>query len=359
MPTTNMQTAAYIVAYVTFFFGCLSLAARLYTRTQVLKIWGWDDNLAIIIGLVSCGQQVVLHLFLYWGCGLPIATLTPVQQGAILKVLFVEEVWYYVTHFVIKLALLLFYIHLSPNKVFRAFVYIGFATNAAIFVINNLLAFLQCTPFDAIINPAVHPEAKCMDKMVLFIVPSVLNIMQDLYILILPVSTVLSLQMTLRRKLAVISVLSFGASAVIVAAFRLLPLLELGSNPDVSYVLGKMVIVAALEIQFAVIAVNLPPLKALWMKWTGGSSNGSNMQSGAKAYKLGSINKGREGDSKASKGRSKRGSVTRMEHGDPGTESEEELFKQAGLRGKTADNGDVISITTEAVRSEEHMYNTH
>lgn len=78
-------------------------------------------------------------------------------------------------------------------------------------------------------------------------------------ILFLPIPTVMSLQMPFRQKIAVLSVIGFGASAVIVALCRFVVLKELGSTDDISYVLGNMVIVVALEIQSAVVAVTCQP----------------------------------------------------------------------------------------------------
>lgn len=164
--------------------------------------------------------------------------------------------------------------------------------------------------------------------------------------------------MSMRRKVAVLSVIAFGSSSVIIACFRLIPLLELNSSPDTSWVLGEMVIVAALEIQFAVVAVNLPSLKALWMRITGGSSAGSGpSKSNSKGYKLSSLDRngaqsaavgpwGKGGRSKGS-----RGSITRLENGITTTESEEELFRQGGttlqlpIQGKKDDSG-AIKVTT-------------
>ena len=166
------------------------------------------------------------------------------------------------------------------------------------------------------------------------------NIFEDIYILVLPISTVLNLQMSTRRKVAVLSVISFGTSAVLVACLRLIPLFELNSSPDVSYVLGKMVIVAAVEIQLAIIAVNLPSLKALWNKVTGGSSAGSKPGSSrSRSHRMWSL--------KSSKNRVSRGSITRMENNVKGTESEEELWKQAGARqaAQTPESG--ITVTQE------------
>jgi hypothetical protein len=58
------------------------------------------------------------------------------------------------------------------------------------------------------------------------------NILEDFYILVLPISTVWNLQMSMRRKIAVLGVIAFGGSSVIIACFRLFPLLELSDDPD-------------------------------------------------------------------------------------------------------------------------------
>ena len=120
-----------------------------------------------------------------------------------------------------------------------------------------------------------------------------------------------------------------------VACLRLIPLFEMNSTTDLSYTLGKMVIVAALEIQLAVVAVNLPSLKALWVKILGDESIGSGRPyEKRKSYRLRSIGGGTDdistvgGSSKRlGKGKMPLGSITRMEHGVGG--SEEELVNQA------------------------------
>jgi hypothetical protein len=162
--------------------------------------------------------------------------------------------------------------------------------------------------------------------------------------------------MSLRRKIAVISVLAFGAAAVLISALRIIILYELHDTNDMSYVLGKMVIVAALEIEFAVVAVNLPSIKALWNKITGGSTNGSGRgisggyETGTgrgKGYKLSSFERSGNGEGRTRVGGAKsRGSVT-ISRLDKGSESEEELFRQAGMGGR-------IKVTTKvAITSEE------
>lgn len=79
-----------------------------------------------------------------------------------------------------------------------------------------------------------------------------------------------------------VSVIGFGASAVIVVLCRFVVLKELGSTRDISYVLGNMVIVAALEVQSAVVAVNLTAMKALFSRVI----DFSEYPSGSADYKL-------------------------------------------------------------------------
>jgi hypothetical protein len=89
----------------------------------------------------------------------------------------------------------------------------------------------------------------------------------DLYILCLPITMVWSLQMALRRKLTILSVLAFGLVSVSVAIVRLPVLLSVTSgSTDVSIDVGKMIVVASFEVQCAIIAVNLPSLSSLWTK---------------------------------------------------------------------------------------------
>jgi hypothetical protein len=67
---SNLRPLAYAVAYTTFFFGLASMGLRAYCRVRFLKTWVWDDLWALAILIFSVGQQVILHMFLYWGCGL-------------------------------------------------------------------------------------------------------------------------------------------------------------------------------------------------------------------------------------------------------------------------------------------------
>ncbi|KAH6851565.1 hypothetical protein BKA58DRAFT_326344, partial [Alternaria rosae] len=236
---------------------------------------------------------------------------------------FIEEIVIYGAHSVIKITFLLFYLRLSVGQMFRGFVYLGFALAFSVFLSSLLMTVLQCIPFEKILNPMLHPEVTCIDMRVMMLTPPILNIFMDLYIICLPIPSVLTLRMNLRRKVTVISVLAFGIISVTVAILRLPVLISVSSmKTDLSIDAGKMIIVASFEVQCAIVAANLPAMKALWRKVRGKySSAGSYERSKEKPYRLSSMR--RELWNK----RASMGTITRLEQGLTGNESQVELVE--------------------------------
>ncbi|KAL6915402.1 hypothetical protein FSST1_006897 [Fusarium sambucinum] len=320
--STDLYVAAYVVAYITFAIGVLSSIARFYSRALVIKSWGWDDWASVVVFLVNIVHQVVLQLFMNLGCGKPGNVNCSFASPDLMKTAFIEEIVIYAAHAVIKTTFLLFYMRLSPENPFRAFVYAGFVLVFSTFLSSLLMTVLQCIPFEKILNPMLFPEVKCIDTRTVMLTPPILNIIMDLYILGIPISTIWSLQMTLRRKITVLSVLAFGIVSLTVALIRLPVLVSVTSmESDASIDVGKMVIVAAFEVQCAIVAVNLPSLKPLWVKIKGRqSTSDSNGPSAQQPYKLSSMD-----NKDGSKKNNSMGVVTRLERGLSTNESEEEL----------------------------------
>ncbi|KAF7596102.1 hypothetical protein BBP40_003364 [Aspergillus hancockii] len=205
---------------------------------------------------VNAMQQMILYMFLRYGlrevsentgdegvCRINpnykrhANTLSDPQLETITKWLFIEEIFYMSTHWTVKQAFLVFYLRLSPHKGLKLAVYGTMDLYTAFTIITWLLAILQCTPFDAILPPAKYPQATWINKFVLLVVPSVLNIVTDLIILTPPISTVVALQMSRRSKAVVLGIICFGSFSVITALCRFIILKQPTVDPDISFVL--------------------------------------------------------------------------------------------------------------------------
>jgi hypothetical protein len=139
--------------------------------------------------------------------------------------------------------------------------------------------------------------------------------------------------MSLRRKVAILSVLTCGICSVTVAILRLPVLVTVTSAPDTSYEVGKMIIVASFEVQAAIVAVNLPALKPIWKRIRRGSSAASKHDYSDKVHHELSSMEGRNSNKKKF---DSTGSITRLERGITSTESEEELFQHAHNQSQSA-----------------------
>lgn len=93
------------------------------------------------------------------------------------------------------------------------------------------------------------------------------NMTTDLFILVLPLPVIWTLQMTLKRRLAVLCVITTGGSAVLTSGLRAIILFEFATSPDFTWSLGKMVIISNVEMQVGIIAANMPSMKAFYTCW--------------------------------------------------------------------------------------------
>jgi hypothetical protein len=64
-----------------------------------------------------------------------------------------------------------------------------------------------------------------------------------------------------------ISIVSLGAVVVLISSLRMIVLREFQKEEDVTYSLGKLIIISSIEIDVAIIAANGPSLKTFWARY--------------------------------------------------------------------------------------------
>jgi hypothetical protein len=105
-----------------------------------------------------------------------------------------------------KLSILLLYFRLfSPTKTIRIWIYVGIITTLLNHVVGTILAITLCLPSDAL------GYSKCAGRLnPLDVAISVINILSDFYILILPLFVISRLHMQRSKKLGVGAVFFTG-----------------------------------------------------------------------------------------------------------------------------------------------------
>lgn len=110
--------------------------------------------------------------------------------------------------------MLFLYLRIFPSKPFKHACYTLIALVTASGIAFTLVTIWQCKPIPAfwdksLLGPA-HPGNHCFDSEAFWFSYSVINIILDFFILLLPVHEILKLQLPMREKIALIGVFGLG-----------------------------------------------------------------------------------------------------------------------------------------------------
>lgn len=112
----------------------------------------------------------------------------------------------------VKSSILVLYYSLFPNRIFRWCV-LGMLVYVGIWTVSFFFSHLfTCFPITAFID--FFQDKNCVNQVAMFLTVLYTNIIADFVILFLPIPMVISTQMKLRTKLAVLGMLTLGAAYV-------------------------------------------------------------------------------------------------------------------------------------------------
>ncbi|KAG9254481.1 uncharacterized protein F5Z01DRAFT_107874 [Emericellopsis atlantica] len=363
----DMRPLAYGVITALFPIAMITIPMRIWVRGVALQALSWDDWMMASMLIFFPTQQAILYFFLDKGAGehLEVVLATrPEVMTDLLKVgtgghpergfanetqltrdggqgLLAEEFYYVWMQFSVKLCFLLFFFRLSSQRPFRIALWSVIVFHVGSTIAIWLLYALQCQPLEAFYYKERYPDVQCISNDIAYFIPYSLNLFVDVCIFVLPLPTIITLQMSSKRKLAVIAVVTAGGSAVLCGGLRAIILFEFSESPDFTWALGKMVIISAVEIDMGIIAANMPAIKAFYKCWRQGklgAGQGKYLEnSSAGQASAGSRSAGLELSSNAP--RSKTGAAVHVGPRErlPSTESERELWELPRQKPKKAE----------------------
>ena len=200
------------ITTITSVLAFLMLASRLYSTFRITRSSGLEDYTCVLAFLFSMANTgLLIHSRHYarhiWD--LPLDELHTIISYV--KIILAEIVVGTVSWLFSKLSILLLLFRLfSPNKLTRNLLFLGIGWALAITVITLVLAGAMCAPrqgesFD---NPAL--SSRCSHQKPWPTVHSVLILILDFYILYLPIPRIWRLQLSLKRKIGVLSIFMTG-----------------------------------------------------------------------------------------------------------------------------------------------------
>lgn len=187
------------------------VSARTYTRIKITRAFGLDDALILVSYLLA----VVLSILIIIGnksyysgrhvWDVPVSTFAPHRHN-----IWWSELMYVLASSCAKISVLLFYrrLSLSFTKLFMWATYIGLVTNMVYLAGFVIWLCLICQPLDAYwnsFNPswrAKNLEYHCRYETITLPLSGALSVMTDLYATLVPLFLIMTMQRSIKDKLA-------------------------------------------------------------------------------------------------------------------------------------------------------------
>ncbi|KDN65040.1 putative CFEM domain-containing protein [Colletotrichum sublineola] len=141
---------------------------------------------------------------------------------------------YYLCLDMIKASILFTFLRIFhlPDEKIRVALWVTMAINLLSGLVFTFVALFQCRPITLAWKFWTGEETgRCINMVNVSLGHAGLNIMLDIWMLILPATQILSMNLALRKKLAVMSMFSLGLFLTIVSAIRVPALLDFSKDP--------------------------------------------------------------------------------------------------------------------------------
>ncbi|EXA46465.1 hypothetical protein FOVG_03838 [Fusarium oxysporum f. sp. pisi HDV247] len=254
LPTNNTNEYR-LNSTVVFAFALVFFALRIVTKFRLGLTWGIDDTLTTL-------SVVMLAL----GLGLDMWFISDSQIILIFKLFIVIEVLYLTALVLVKAAILCFFLRIFPDHKFRIVVKCTMVFNALIWVGFFIFVFFQTQPFSLFWNGWQQKKGHIiLTGFTNFTLPLAgMNLLLDIWMLILPMTQLWGMGLKLRKKLGVISMFSVGIFLTIVAAIRVRELVAFLLSEDLTVDHAQSAVIwSNVEISVGVMVACMPHIRHL------------------------------------------------------------------------------------------------
>ncbi|KAI0905362.1 50S ribosomal protein L36e [Ustulina deusta] len=275
-----------ITPIITVVFGILAIIAVIMRVIDALPNRTLQPaDVCAIVALAPGIPLGVLELNMSSvGFGKDIWTLTPSRITHIFT--WATEILYFILLPITKISLLLFYLRVFPSPEFHRVCYITMGVVVASGIAFTLTSIFYCTPISYVWTGWTgETEGHCLNLNAFVWSHAVTSIVQDLWIIALPIPSLVKLQLGTRRKIHLILMFSVGLAITVVSIVRLTSLVQFATTTNPTYDSVTTAYWSVLEAYVSIICCCLPSVRSLLRTFSPscfGSSNDPNSQS----YKL-------------------------------------------------------------------------
>ncbi|KAK8214032.1 hypothetical protein IWZ01DRAFT_539937 [Phyllosticta capitalensis] len=241
------------------------LALRIYSRVYLKRWFGSDDIYMIIAFVFAIGLSTAIILAFqqfYWNrhiWDVPLSTIKPtIKVGMAARMIFPTVIFF------TRQSLLAFYSRLfqAPDIRWAKWTLRGaFAINIANWVFITVATCLICIPMRTFWSLIPPKGAHCINQNVLNLVASIINVLIDALVAVLPIPTVLSMRLPLQQRVTTCALFSLGFIVIVAACVRTWLTWKSLLAVDTTWASYDLFMVATVEAYLGLICASAPALR--------------------------------------------------------------------------------------------------
>lgn len=223
---------------ITPLFGVLAVLfflCRVWARslTGLAASWQTDDWMGLVATAFSVPLTVVSYLFAAHGLGRDLWMVDFADITFVLEMYYYSEILYLAVVFMTKISICFFYLRIFPKKAFRVRVFAIIGMSAVCAVGFIAVTIFQCTPIPgAWLRWDGTYDAVCRDVQTQALWAAIASILLDVATILVPMSELWALNMSLRKKLGVMTMFATGVFVVVVQVLRIVYLLKFSASTN-------------------------------------------------------------------------------------------------------------------------------
>ncbi|KAI1482821.1 hypothetical protein K445DRAFT_309252 [Daldinia sp. EC12] len=262
VPLTSGGSKIIAAGIILFFLTASCTALRFWSLRRSGRAFMVDDGLylgAVILfyGLIAADFSMVL----VGGVGHHVGELQDWHVVRLLKAVYAVQFLYAILLGLIKISAILMLIRIFFDHRFKLAAIATLVFTIAWITLSMLIEFLICQPIE--MNWNVGIAGTCGDQKAAFAAMSLINIINQLTILVLPLPMILKLQMEWRYKIVTICIFSIGILTLIFGVIHLSAIVRLDYS-DIPYTIAQTTLYGTCEAGIAIIVSSCPLLRPVF-----------------------------------------------------------------------------------------------
>ncbi|KAF5657790.1 integral membrane protein [Fusarium heterosporum] len=290
-PERQGEHEAYYIAGFGLAISFLFFMQRMYVKIFLVGGLQIDDFFLILSYILAVTTVAFcVHMFAM-GAGGAHAWEIPIETfNVYVKDVYLSACIYVLCGSFAKIALLIFYLRLSPQRWFRIAIWIGIGVISVYTTILFFLVMFACKPMSMNWDITVTGGV-CINQTKTYIATAAVNIISDIYLFVLPLPMVFQLQLPAKQKIGLMGIFTIGSLTVITSIVRISLLPMMMASMDLTWTIAQPSIWIIVESNLIITCATMPTLRKFFKhvapKLIGESRYGSKTGKSGKSSKYG------------------------------------------------------------------------